>query len=63
MHHAEILEAQRRFCARTGTSATPPVALDVIMGERAAEMKINAMRTIEDGRGLSIEVLVRKPQG
>jgi sarcosine/dimethylglycine N-methyltransferase len=58
---AEILEAQRRFRERTGTSATPPVAVDIIMGERAAEMKINATRTIEEGRGLAIEALVRKP--
>jgi SAM-dependent methyltransferase len=55
-----ILEAQRRLRERNDKGVTP-VAVDIIMGERAAEMKINAMRTIEEGRGLAIEALVRKP--
>jgi SAM-dependent methyltransferase len=59
----EMLEAQRRFRERSGTSGTPLAAVDIIMGERAAEMKLNATRTIEDGRGLAIEALVRKPEG
>jgi sarcosine/dimethylglycine N-methyltransferase len=59
----EMLEAQRRFRERPDKSATPLVAVDIIMGERAAAMKLNSTRTIEDGRGLAIEALVRKPQG
>lgn len=31
------------------------------MGERAAEMRVNATRTIEDSRGVAIEALARKP--
>jgi sarcosine/dimethylglycine N-methyltransferase len=57
----DMLEALRRFREQVGKSATPPVAVDIIMGERAAEMKINATRTIEEGRSLAIEALVRKP--
>jgi hypothetical protein len=39
----------------------PKVAVDIIMGERAREMQRNSIRTIEDGRGIAIEALVRKP--
>ena len=39
----------------------PKIAVDIIMGERASEMQRNSIRTIEDGRGLAIEALVRKP--
>jgi sarcosine/dimethylglycine N-methyltransferase len=59
----EMVEAQRRFRERSGNGDAPVVAVDIIMGERAAEMKRNAARTIEDGRGLAIEALVRKLQG
>jgi sarcosine/dimethylglycine N-methyltransferase len=56
-----MLEAQRRFRERSGNGNTPLAAVDIIMGERAAEMRLNSTRTIEDGRGLAIEALVRKP--
>jgi SAM-dependent methyltransferase len=59
---SEILEAQRRFRERSGNSSAPLVAVDVIMGGRAAEMKRNSARTIEEGRGLAIEALARKPE-
>ena len=56
-----MLEAQRRVRERSGNGNTPPAAVDIIMSERAAEMRLNSTRTIEDGRGLAIEALVRKP--
>ena len=60
----EILEALRRLRAKSGQTDAgnaPRIAVDVLMGERAAEMRINATRTVEDGRGIAIEALARKP--
>jgi SAM-dependent methyltransferase len=54
-------EAQRRTRARVERGDMPRVALDIIRGERAREMQLNSIRTIEDGRGRAIEALVRKP--
>jgi SAM-dependent methyltransferase len=59
----ETLEAQRRLRERTGKGNMPLAAVDIIMGARAVEMKLNSTRTIEDGRGFAIEALMRKPPG
>jgi SAM-dependent methyltransferase len=56
-----ILEALRRYRARTDKSNAPRSAVDIIMGDRAAEMRNNSTRTLEEGRGLDIEALARKP--
>jgi SAM-dependent methyltransferase len=59
----EILEAIRRTRARSGNGNAQRIAVDVIMGDdRALEMRINATRTLEEGRGLDIEALVRRPE-
>lgn len=39
----------------------PPSALDILMGESAAAMRVNTMRTLHDGRGRAVEALARKP--
>lgn len=57
----EILAALSRFRERTGDGVTPRVAVDVLMGDRAPQMRLNATRTMEEGRGLAIDALVRKP--
>jgi len=54
-------EAQRRTRERLDKGDMPKIAVDIIMGERAAEMQLNSIRTIEDGRGIAIEALVKKP--
>ena len=58
---AATREAQRRTRARLEKGDMPKIAVDIIMGERAAEMQLNSIRTIEDGRGIAIEALARKP--
>src|SRR5258708_17495499 len=58
---AATREAQRRTRARLEKGDVPKIAVDIIMGERAAEMQLNSIRTIEDGRGIAIEALVKKP--
>jgi sarcosine/dimethylglycine N-methyltransferase len=57
----DVLEALRRYRARNDKGSATRVAVDVIMGERAREMRINSTRTLEEGRGLDIEALARKP--
>lgn len=54
-------EAQRRTRERIDQGDMPKIAVDIIMGERARDMQWNSIRTIEDGRGIAIEALVRKP--
>jgi SAM-dependent methyltransferase len=54
-------EAQRRTRERIDKGEVPKIAVDIIMGERAREMQWNSIRSIEEGRGLAIEALVRKP--
>ena len=58
---AATLDAQRRTRERIDKGDMPKIAVDIIMGERAPEMQWNSIRTIEDGRGLAIEALARKP--
>jgi cyclopropane fatty-acyl-phospholipid synthase-like methyltransferase len=54
-------EAQRRTRERIDKGDMPKIAVDIIMGERALEMQWNSIRTIDDGRGIAIEALARKP--
>jgi SAM-dependent methyltransferase len=54
-------EAQRRTRERIDKGDMPKIAVDIIMGERAPEMQWNSIRTIDDGRGIAIEALARKP--
>jgi SAM-dependent methyltransferase len=56
----DILEALRRLRERGDTGDAQRIAVDVIMGDRAAEMRVNSTRTLEEGRGLAIEALVRR---
>jgi sarcosine/dimethylglycine N-methyltransferase len=58
----ELVEAQRRVRDRGENSKVPPIAVDIIMGERAPEMRLNSLRTIEDGRAIAIEALARRPE-
>jgi sarcosine/dimethylglycine N-methyltransferase len=58
---AATREAQRRTRARLEKGDMPRIAVDIIMGERAPEMQLNSIRSIEDGRSTAIEALVRKP--
>jgi SAM-dependent methyltransferase len=59
----DVLEALRRYRARRDKGSAPRIAVDIIMGDRAAEMRANSTRTLEEGRGLDIEALTRKPGG
>jgi hypothetical protein len=54
-------DAQRRARARLEKGDMPRIAVDIIMGERAPEMQLNSIRSIEDGRITAIEALARKP--
>jgi cyclopropane fatty-acyl-phospholipid synthase-like methyltransferase len=56
-----LVEALRRLRERGDAGNAQRIAVDVIMGERAPEMRVNSTRTLEEGRGLNIEALVRRP--
>jgi len=58
----ELVDAQRRVRDRGENRKVPPIAVDIIMGERAPEMRLNSLRTIEDGRAIAIEALARRPE-
>ena len=58
---ASMAETQRRTRERIEKREMPPIAVDILMGERAREMQLNSIRSIEDGRGLAIEALVKRP--
>jgi sarcosine/dimethylglycine N-methyltransferase len=58
---AGIVETNRRFRDRPGNGNRPRIALEVLMDERAPEMQRNSVRTLEEGRGLAVEALARKP--
>jgi SAM-dependent methyltransferase len=58
---AGIVEANSRFRDQPGKSNRPRIALEVLMDERAPEMQRNSVRTLEEGRGLAVEALARKP--
>jgi sarcosine/dimethylglycine N-methyltransferase len=58
---AGIVETNRRFRDRPGKGNRPRIALEVLMDERAPEMQRNSVRTLEEGRGLAVEALARKP--
>jgi sarcosine/dimethylglycine N-methyltransferase len=56
-----LREAQRRSAERFARGDMPRIAVDIVFGERSREMQLNSGRSIEEGRGLAIEALVRKP--
>ena len=58
---ASLTEIQRRTRERIEKGEMPPIAVDILMGERARDMQLNSIRSIEEGRGIAIEALVRKP--
>ncbi|HEX6441568.1 MAG TPA: class I SAM-dependent methyltransferase [Stellaceae bacterium] len=58
---ASLAEIQRRTRERIEKGEMPLIAVDILMGERARDMQLNSIRSIEDGRGIAIEALVRKP--
>jgi len=59
---AAMREAQHRIREQISDGSMPRIAVDIIMGERASQMQLNSIRTIEDGRGIAIEALARKPR-
>ena len=59
---AAMRAAQHRIREQISNGSMPRIAVDIIMGERASQMQLNSIRTIEDGRGIAIEALVWKPR-
>jgi sarcosine/dimethylglycine N-methyltransferase len=57
----ETMPAVIRNRKRVERDGLPALGVRLIMGERIREMQINSARTVEDGRGCTVEALVRKP--
>lgn len=58
---AKSLVTRKAQRLRLEAEGLPPLGLHIFMGPRMREMQINAALSQEEGRLLSIEVLVRKP--
>jgi SAM-dependent methyltransferase len=58
---AETLPGTIRNRERFERDGPPPLGTHLILGERLIEMTINSARNMEEGRGATIEALVRKP--
>lgn len=56
-----VLAANRAMGAKLKSSPLPPLGMHVLMGERIRACLLNAYRSAEEGRTLSIEALARKP--
>ncbi len=57
----ELLPSLTRNRQRLERDGLMALGTHLIMGERIREMQINSARSVEDGRGLLVEALVRKP--
>jgi len=58
---AETLPGTIRNRERLERDGAPALGTHLILGERLIEMQINSARNVEEGRGATIEALVRKP--
>jgi SAM-dependent methyltransferase len=58
---AETLPGTIRNRERLERDGPPALGTHLILGERLIEMQINSARNMEEGRGATIEALVRKP--
>ena len=58
---AEVAAALTPVLRRLETEGLPPLGEHVVTGEGAKKWRINAMRSLRDGRTSMIEALARKP--
>lgn len=58
---ARVLPSQIRQLERMQTEPPPQLGTHLVMGARMTQLTANSIRSLVDGRVLSIEVLVRKP--
>jgi SAM-dependent methyltransferase len=58
---AKSLATRKALRARLENEGLPPLGMHVFMGPRMREFQINAARSQEEGRLVSIEALARKP--
>lgn len=56
-----VLPRQAAMRRRLEREGFPPLGLHVLMGERMRELQINSMRSIEESRARTVEVVARRP--
>lgn len=60
---AKSLAGRKALRERLEREGLPPLGFHVFMGERSLEAQLNSVRSAEEGRIASLEILVRKPAG
>ena len=60
---AETVPKQAAHRQRLETEGLPPLGMHILMGERMRELQINSIRSLEEGRVVPVEILLRKPAG
>ena len=58
---SETVPKQSAIRRKLEAEGMPPLSLRVLMGERMRDLTINSIRSLEEGRAVPVEILVRKP--
>jgi len=56
-----VLPSQIAYRQKLEREGFPALGVHVLMGERYRALQLNSLRSVEDGRGRLLEILVRKP--
>lgn len=58
---AETVPKQSAIRRKLEAEGMPPVSLRVLMGERMRDLTVNSIRSLEEGRAVPVEILLRRP--
>ncbi|BBK45468.1 SAM-dependent methyltransferase [Allostella vacuolata] len=58
---SETVPKQSAFRRKLESEGMPALGMQVLMGERMRELTINSIRSLEEGRAIPVEILLRKP--
>lgn len=58
---AETVPKQSAIRRKIEAEGMPPVSLRVLMGDRMQELTVNSIRSLEEGRAIPVEILLRRP--
>ena len=58
---AETVPKQSAIRRKIEAEGMPPLSLRVLMGDRMQDLTVNSIRSLEEGRAVPVEILVRRP--
>lgn len=58
---AETVPKQSAIRRKLEAEGMPPLSLRVLMGERMRDLTVNSIRSLEEGRAVPVEILLRRP--